>query len=459
MTDNTLPLNPEDRLHQTLNTGSRIEYLHDSGIRLVFDFITPTSKGVDAWCEIRWQGDTPQPYVITYGRRDLMGSTTSDSLTKQALGALRKHHRVDPDVMREAITVACYQVIQIQLEGVEPLVLSQVPAKKQRWLLKPLVEHGVNHTRVIAAGGSGKSVFALAVAYTVATGSKRLFKQAPTVTGPVIYLDWETSADVHANRLEALCKGMGLDDPGDQLLYLPMPQALARSAHWVAHTVAETGTAMIVVDSNIRARGTPSTYTSAEATSTQLFEALRQIGVPAFIVDHKSDEKIRKNQRGGYGSITNQNNIRVEWEVAGMSKIRSADRLFEQVEVRYAWEKGNNSAAQEDIAYRIAFQNERVDGDERLTSIEFNRIAPSTVQLFGKHLDPVSQVDRAWSVLANQTEPMPLADLAEVLGVSARSLSTQMARDARFENVAPRGRPGLWRAGTGDEGDALPAPF
>ena len=58
----------------------RYDITHDTGLRVVVDWINPTSRGIEAWVEIRWQGNVPSPKLLAFGRYDLMGARTASSL-------------------------------------------------------------------------------------------------------------------------------------------------------------------------------------------------------------------------------------------------------------------------------------------------------------------------------------------------------------------------------------------
>lgn len=67
-----------------------------------------------------------------------------------------------------------------------------------------------NLTGVMAAGGSGKSLFCQYLGLCVASGQK-LFGEFPVISGKVLHIDLEQSERLTAVRLTRIAKGMGID--------------------------------------------------------------------------------------------------------------------------------------------------------------------------------------------------------------------------------------------------------
>ncbi|MDX1745813.1 MAG: hypothetical protein R3324_07740, partial [Halobacteriales archaeon] len=137
--------------------GSRREYMHPAGVRVIFDHMHPTSRGIESWVEVRWQGNVPDPQLLTFGRFDLMGSTTADRLAKSAARVVKS---VPEDGWGEIIRAAVYDTVREWLEGGEAVRLANVEeSDAARWLLRPLIG-GAGATSVVGAGGSHRSFVA-----------------------------------------------------------------------------------------------------------------------------------------------------------------------------------------------------------------------------------------------------------------------------------------------------------
>ena len=163
---------------------------------ILVEFIHPTARGLDAWVELRLPGD---PVPIVEGTRDLMRPDAIDPFLKGAR-TLKA-----PGQWLDGLRVAFHTVIEQHRDGADTIDLAAVDPAPLQFLVDPLLENG-GSTRLIAAGGSGKSLFAMAVCLTIATG-RRFLGLDTTVTGPTLFLDWETPAvsPPSANRSTHQC--------------------------------------------------------------------------------------------------------------------------------------------------------------------------------------------------------------------------------------------------------------
>jgi hypothetical protein len=167
----------------------------------------------------------------------------------------------------------------------------------------------------------------------------------PELSGPVLYLDWEADSVTHAMRLEALCKAKGLRMI-EGIHYMPMASSLYLSQRRVMSAVADLHPVLLIVDSNAMARGATGEG-GAEDSTIRMITALRSFGPAALVVDHKSEEKIRRGLTGGYGSIFNRNLARLEWEVV------RTNRTLEATSLALRLEKANNIRTKVELGFRF----------------------------------------------------------------------------------------------------------
>lgn len=432
-----------------IRAGIRTEYLHESGIRLVFDFVNPTSRGIDAWCEVRWQGNVPDPKLLTFGRYDLMGARTVTGLANQAASDCPKISNDTPGALREMIRTAIYDMINTHLEGPETVVLADVDTTKGQWLLYPLLE-STTATRIIAPGGSTKSFFALAIAITMATGRPKLLGFKPKQPGTPLYLDWEADPETHALRLKALCAGAGIDVPRN-IIYSRQTTSLAQGIHGIAATVAKHNPSCIIIDSNTAARGLNGG--PIEEATKQLFGALASLGRPSIVLDHKSADKMKRGERGGYGSVFNQNFVRVEWEYVRINQTDNTTAFAMSLE------KANNTRKGIELAYEMTFHTEGEQEDEHLTSVQMRQINPMTVTAatFGQP-QIESMIDRICALLATADEPLTTTTIADVLGATPSTIRTTLNRNTALATNVGHGGEGKWVLRSRADA-ALPDPF
>ena len=232
-----------------------------------------------------------------------------------------------------------------------------------RWLLKPYIERG-NITTIFSRGDSLKSVLALAMGTSIATGISIIGDPLPTPS-PVIYLDWEDNQQTHARRLQALCKGHDLPLT-PHIKYIKMRNSLKNDIRYIKETVDRLQAELIIIDSlGISTGGDPS---NTEATMNSLSSAL-SLGVSVLIVHHITRESIKEGNLVAYGSTYIDNESRVMF---ALMKAKEAE-AFQPVVGVYP-KKSNNgppSVGYGHHALKLNFINEEApNGDYLLDKIE-----------------------------------------------------------------------------------------
>ena len=245
-----------------------------------------------------------------------------------------------------AIEQVCALTIQRWREG-EPIIdLRDVPTgQHERWLYQPWLEYG-GPTVLFADGGVGKSTFALIIATSIASGIPLLGDGLQSDPRPVLYLDWETSADIHAERLEAICRASTIGGI-PPIYYQRMFAGLPDAAHAIRRRIVDKGIGLVVVDSLGAARaGEPE---SAEAT-LKLFNAARSFGVPWIGIDHVTKAAGARSDKP-FGSAFTHNMARLTW---GAEKIGAEDDDSGAMYILLTNHKSNNGRLQRRRAYAIA---------------------------------------------------------------------------------------------------------
>jgi hypothetical protein len=287
-------------------TADSWEFTHESGLRFLVAQVTPQKHMLYSWVELRWPGPVPAAGVIYAGRHDLMSGRTVSAIVA-AITRRKLPVKADWDHLVE---VARYDVLTAHLEGPRPVTLSGVEPHRGGFVLRPLIS-SVGATSIVGGGGVGKSMLVLAGACTTATGNPDWIGMEPRTTGHVIYCDWEADAQTHSERLHSLARGLGIDPPGDTLQYLRHPLPLRQWAPALAREVARSGTVLVIIDSVMLARAGEA---GAEETIA-FFGALSQLGCPSLLVDHKSRAALAEGRSGAYGSVINDNSVRLMWDV------------------------------------------------------------------------------------------------------------------------------------------------
>lgn len=342
---------------------------------------------------------------------------------------------VDFDGIIEQI---CYRSLARWREG-DPFVnLRTVDFQsRSRWLLEPFVEFG-GPTVLFAKGGSGKSMFALAIAVSIATGQP-LLGMAPTQVCPVLYLDWEADEFTHAERLAAICDGYGIAVP--DLLYRRGVASLAEGAPSLRRNVAANNIGCVVFDSVGAARG--GDPASAELT-IKLFTAVRSFGIPALGIDHITKDA-NSPKENPFGSVYTTNMARITWRMETIQAEGSDEAAISLTNM-----KVNNGRPAKRRGYRAFYES---DQDDRLISARWELADLRTLPEFTSTL---SQRDQIIAVLQGQGRAMHPNEIVAALSVqhniemeenTVRAVLSAGAKDsprAKAVFVRDAGAKGLW---------------
>ena len=156
-------------------------------------------------------------------------------------------------------------------------------------------------------GGSGKSTLALVLAASFATGHEVIPGSPPTISAPVMWLDYEAQRRTSAKRL----KLMGLAHA--PILYVPGLRPIADDVDRLASIAEAEGVGLIVVDSVVLAVGGSVSPKDAEAP-TQYANAVAAIATRSIGLAHvvKSTEDDGKKP---FGSGYWHNIARLTWHM------------------------------------------------------------------------------------------------------------------------------------------------
>lgn len=277
------------------------------------------------------------------------------------------------------------------------------PGEAPRYLLPPFIDqHGVSV--IVADGGTGKSLTMLAMSLAVAT-CEPIFGDYSNIQGPVVYLDWEADEETHAERLQAICRGYGIDVPKGVIHYQRMVASLHESIATLRKKVADVGAVMIATDSIGMARG--GAPESAEET-IRLFTALRSFNLPVGAVDHISKETKKGDLSAGadpIGSVYTRNSARLVWSMEG-AQYEGKDETV----ILFKNTKSNFGKKEPTRAYRYVF--EEAPGG-RLSSVRIESVDwKETTEFSGR----VPVADRILKEL--REGKMSTHDIAERVGIS-----------------------------------------
>jgi len=202
---------------------------------------------------------------------------------------------------------------------------------------------------------------------------------------PVLYLDWETDAATHAERLSAIQRGDGAPNTAPVIRYKRMAGSLVENVEAVKAEVDTHNIGLVIVDSLLAAAVGP----LEESNTVRGFvQSLRYLNTGILIITHTT--KSDTSSDSPFGSIYWRNMARNTWLVEA-ARIEG-DPV---TRIRMQHTKSNNGTLREQHGYEIHFQNER-DGDtEALKAICIRTCDLSAVPEFTERLSLWTRVSAA----------------------------------------------------------------
>jgi KaiC/GvpD/RAD55 family RecA-like ATPase len=222
--------------------------------------------------------------------------------------------------------------------------------------IRPFVPEG-EAVVVYGSGGLGKSLFAQYLAVMVQEGFPDMGIEVEP--GPVLILDWETSARTTSRRLRAIYSGMGIDS-SPAVHYRFCHQSLQAEIEEIQRIVHDLGIQFVVVDSAGPAcGGEPETAQGA----IQFFTALRSLKISSLVIAHKA--KASTDESGPFGSIFFFNYARQVFE------IRKAQELGEDIlDLAIFHRKANDTKLQRVRGMRVQFESSLGMNTVSLTAVD-----------------------------------------------------------------------------------------
>lgn len=344
----------------------------------------------------------PSPGLLREGRFNLSSPTTRGQWQK-ALEERMPRDRFNFE-WYEMLEIVCAKALRRWRQG-EPLVdLALVrPSGELPYLLHPLVVEGAA-TVLFADGSSGKSLLALALAVSVATGEEIIPGVVPQRYGPSILWDWEWDEESHYERLYAICVGAGIEVPTGMIFYQHEMVSVMEAAPRMRKRVAETGAVFVIVDSLGYARGGDA---NSQELTTQTFGALRTLDRPTLVIDHVSADGKDKNK--SFGSIYTRNSARMLWRIDTQKEEGKSDWYLALVNTKA------NRKPQRTRGLMVLVES---DADERLTSVRFEA---TDVRLTPELSGALTLREHLVAILQANGRPMEVFDLMACIEAEGRT--------------------------------------
>jgi len=333
--------------------------------------------------------------------------------------------RVDNVSWNAAFQDVVYKTLQHYREGDAPTALGIELDRIEfgpPYILKPFISSS-GTTVMYGQGGLSKSLVALAMSLSVATGLP-IMGQEPTVTGPVIFFDYEDDPTVHQQRLLAMCRAIGIDPNGLPLHHMSLVSKVSSSKSAMKRRIVETGAVLAVLDSIGMARGGDA---FGPDETIRLFRTFRGFGVPVLAIDHiakatkgEQAKMVTKGQEvDAYGSAYTMNAARLAFWM------RPIAHELDTIKLEMRNTKANHVRRVDPCGFVIEYENQE--------DIPY-RIHIRKVEAFG---DEVELLPKAIIMenLLKRRGPMSVEAIAEEFGWPRNRVDTILSRDRKAETA------------------------
>lgn len=321
---------------------------------------------------------------------------------KQYANTLGGYGLLESEQWFELLTQSCELSKRRYREGAPAVRLSDVDWRQRpRFVIYPYIE-ARGTTIWFGDGGVSKSIHALAACVSVATETVVLPGGEPRLSGPVGYFDWEADEETHAERLEALCAGLGIDVP-DNIIYMRRSASLSESVREMRRLIALEGMVFGVADSIGGASG--GDVEKAESIIRTMM-AMRALEIPILGIHHVT--KDQKDKTKPFGSVYAPNLARLTWRID-----KEQDEGADLVRVRLTNFKGNNVRLLTSSGHGVRFQSILMGKDEVLDEVTFTQVSGLTLPAVNKR----GQVKYEIARVLRETAGLRLDEIAAAAGL------------------------------------------
>jgi len=260
-----------------------------------------------------------------------------------------------------------------------------------RYLIPPvLLEHELNLH--YGPGGTGKTTFAVACAFTAQERVPLLGLPVPEQPVRSLILDFETTAETIDGYVKRLATGAGLSTV-PEIAYRRCVGALADQADELRRLIAQHRIGFVVIDSaGAACAGEPE---SAEVT-LRLTNAIRTFRVTALLIDH-----LPKAGEDPFGSVYKVNAARMVWRIRRQQEIGE-----DEIRIGLFNTKSNLTRKHRPLGWRLRFDND----SETAT---FTRIDPADIEGFRSELPARDQI-RTYLLGAGAAPAKAITDATEL---------------------------------------------
>jgi DNA-binding transcriptional ArsR family regulator len=255
--------------------------------------------------------------------------------------------------------IASHQVTRDEEPALSLVRFASRPTPEPREFIVPDLIPRYHPTTLYGWGGTAKSLIALLLAMSVASGREKFFGRDVTVHGPAIYIDFELDADEQHRRVMQLTEGMKIEVPEDLLYVSALGVRTHDAIEFALSMCDEYDVALAVLDS----LGPAMVGDMAAARDVIEFHncyiaPFKALGVTPILVDHQARQQSGEGYqaKGAFGSAYKEHLSR------SLIQVEAGDRSAERgtLNVRLRHKKTNFGALAEPFDVSLSFSDEMI---------------------------------------------------------------------------------------------------
>lgn len=315
----------------------------DDRIQAQVNGIERGGRALNCILSIRDYSVKPTKWISAPVRINLL----SDSAKSGFKRSLNERRGLDWATRIDQIVVAVHKAAD-EMRSVG-ILRPRLSAAERNWLLSPICERN-QHSMLVAAGGTGKSLLAIALFASAVTGKEIVpgIKPEP-FDGNALYLDWETDQETHELRLTQICDGLGIPFPEDRIHYIRMAVPLSEDVEFLHQYIIKNRIKFGVGDSVGMATAGD---INSQADAISYINAVRALGNLTFLsVHHVGWGNTDRNT----GSRYFENAARSVWVLE-----KDQDEAEAESHLDLAHRKSNNGLLEQTIGLRMEFSNNAI---------------------------------------------------------------------------------------------------
>jgi len=257
---------------------------------------------------------------------------------------------------------------------VTPLRFAEMdPPGPREHLVQGIAPKG-HTTTLFGDGGAAKSVLALSAGTAISGGADKWLGRK-VQNCPVLFADFELDADEQRRRAYQVARGVHLDKPPHDLLYVSgLGQPVGEVLEGCLGVCKEEGVGLLILDSlGIALQGDAESARDVIRFHHEYLDPFRAAGVTLLVIDHqgKTQAGERYQNKRSFGSVYKENLAR------SVVQVEPGDRGDGLLTLKLRQTKHNFGPKAEPFGAKLTFTEERITVDAH--SLDATELAEETV--------------------------------------------------------------------------------